>query len=346
MNLWVVFLTGLTTGGLTCVAVQGGLLASVVASREEDLPEKSQHTLLPIFSFISAKLISHIILGFALGLFGSVIQLSFIWRVFFQTLAALYMLATAANLLNLHPIFRYVVLQPPRFIRRYLRSVSKGNPIRQAQGKDVFTPALLGFLTILIPCGTTLAMEVLAISSGSPFVGGAIMATFVLGTMPFFFIVGYSTLKLGDVFRQRFFTVAAILVFILGVWSLNGVLNLVGSSVTLETVWNEIVSTVTIRPNENQTNRLEGTKQEFTINVGSRGYMPSVVNVEKGKPVVLSLITNNNYSCTSSFIIPKLGIVKQLPATGVTTIDFTPVETGTMRWTCGMGMFGGTINVI
>ena len=74
--------------------------------------------------------------------------------------------------------------------------------------------------------------------------------------------------------------------------------------------------------------------------------MPSVVNVEKGKPVVLSLITNNNYSCTSSFIIPKLGIVKQLPATGVTTIDFTPVETGTMRWTCGMGMFGGTINVI
>ena len=263
MNLWVVFLTGLTTGGLTCVAVQGGLLASVVASREEDLPEKSQHTLLPIFSFISAKLISHIILGFALGLFGSVIQLSFIWRVFFQTLAALYMLATAANLLNLHPIFRYVVLQPPRFIRRYLRSVSKGNPIRQAQGKDVFTPALLGFLTILIPCGTTLAMEVLAISSGSPFVGGAIMATFVLGTMPFFFIVGYSTLKLGDVFRQRFFTVAAILVFILGVWSLNGVLNLVGSSVTLETVWNEIVSTVTIRPNENQTNRLEGTKKNL-----------------------------------------------------------------------------------
>ena len=33
MNLWAVFLTGLTVGGLSCMAVQGGFLASVISTR-------------------------------------------------------------------------------------------------------------------------------------------------------------------------------------------------------------------------------------------------------------------------------------------------------------------------
>ena len=40
MDLWVIFLTGLTVGGLTCLAVQGGLLASVITSREEEVETK------------------------------------------------------------------------------------------------------------------------------------------------------------------------------------------------------------------------------------------------------------------------------------------------------------------
>lgn len=36
MDLWLIFLTGLTVGGLTCLAVQGSLLASTIAAREEE----------------------------------------------------------------------------------------------------------------------------------------------------------------------------------------------------------------------------------------------------------------------------------------------------------------------
>jgi len=40
-SLWAIFLTGLITGGLTCMAVQGGLLAATIAQREEErLKEK------------------------------------------------------------------------------------------------------------------------------------------------------------------------------------------------------------------------------------------------------------------------------------------------------------------
>lgn len=36
MNLLLIFLTGLTTGGLSCLAMQGGLLASVIANQKEE----------------------------------------------------------------------------------------------------------------------------------------------------------------------------------------------------------------------------------------------------------------------------------------------------------------------
>lgn len=35
MNLFVIFLTGLTTGGISCIAMQGGLLTSVIANQKE-----------------------------------------------------------------------------------------------------------------------------------------------------------------------------------------------------------------------------------------------------------------------------------------------------------------------
>ena len=58
MDLWIIFLTGLTVGGLTCVVVQGGLLASVIASNN------GKDHVFPTLSFLVAKFISHIILGF------------------------------------------------------------------------------------------------------------------------------------------------------------------------------------------------------------------------------------------------------------------------------------------
>jgi len=39
-QLWTVLITGLTTGGLSCLAVQGGLLASSLNSDDEDGAER------------------------------------------------------------------------------------------------------------------------------------------------------------------------------------------------------------------------------------------------------------------------------------------------------------------
>ena len=191
MNLLSIFITGLFTGGLTCLAVQGGLLASSIAQQESDTlkDEALKGHALPILSFLTTRLIAYTVLGILLGSLGSIVQLSLTTRVALQSVAALFMIGTALNLLNVHPIFRYFIIQPPKFLTRMVKSQSRNNSALPA-GRQVFGPAIVGAMTVLIPCGATQAMMAYAITQGSPLLGGLVMFTFILGTSPLFFLLG------------------------------------------------------------------------------------------------------------------------------------------------------------
>lgn len=346
MDLWLIFLTGLTVGGLTCLAVQGGLLASVIATREEeDLVEGSRrkHNVWPTAAFLATKLVAYTILGFFLGLFGEKLALSDSSRVVMQLLAGGYMIAVALNLLNIHPVFRYAIIQPPRFLTRMVRDTSKS--------KDLFAPAMLGILTIFIPCGTTLAMEAFAISSGNPVLGALIMGIFTLGTTPLFLGLGFLTTTLGDTFKTRFFKLAGVLVLYLGITSFNGALTLAGSPLTLQTLSDAIPIEIDLsggaQADEGESIvRLEDGAQTADIQVFPTSYSPNYLLVKAGIPVRLNLTTSGGLGCTSAFNIPRLGIAKRLPQNGTETVEFTPQNKGKLTWTCSMGMYSGTIEVI
>ncbi len=325
MNLWVIFLTGLTVGSLTCLAVQGGLLASVIAAKEGEEVERGQNkrdSVFPTLAFLTAKLIAYTILGLLLGAFGEVISVSQTTQTMVQFVSGLYMIAVALSLLNVHPIFRYVVIQPPMFLTRKVKSVSKR--------RDLFAPALLGVMTVFIPCGTTLAMEALAIGSASPFLGAAVMATFVLGTSPLFFGVGWITSVLGDNYREKFLKLAAIAVIYLGISTIYGTFVLAG----LETKKSEkLYSEVPI-------------SHSVEINVTANGYSPNYIKVKKDSLVTLTLVGKNTGSCASSFRVPELGVSKNLLPNEIYTFSFTPRKVGKITFTCSMGMYSGTIEVI
>lgn len=332
MNLWVIFITGLTVGGLTCLAVQGGLLASVIAVREEEEVEKgvnTKNTVLPTLAFLVAKFISYSLLGFILGAFGGVIGINSSAQIIMQFVAGLYMIAVGLNLLNVHPIFRYAVIQPPKFLTRRVRNQSKN--------KAIFAPALLGAMTIFIPCGTTLAMEALAISSANAFLGAAIMGVFVLGTAPLFFGVGWLTSVLGDNFRANFLKIAAFAVLYLGLTSMNGALVAGGFPIHFGAGNNSnTVASSTVS---------EGV-QNVDITIASRGYTPNYITVKKNQPVKITLKSTDAYSCASAFRIPSLGISKNLQPNDTQVVEFTPVKTGKIAFTCSMGMYQGVIEVI
>ena len=339
MDLWIVFVTGLTIGGLTCLAVQGGLLASVITASEEEEIQKGinkKSTTFPTLSFLITKLIAYTILGFVLGAFGGAIGINQTVQIIMQFAAGAYMVAVALNLLNVHPIFRYVIIQPPKFLTRRIRNQSKS--------KDVFAPALLGALTIFIPCGTTLAMEALAIGSGNAFSGAAILFVFVLGTMPLFFGIGWITSILGDNFREKFLRVAAIAILYLGLSSVNGSLTAAGSPLTMQSVTEDVL--IAFGGNNSARNQDVDITQNPEIIVTSSGYSPNYIRVRKGSEVTIKLVGKDAYSCASAFRIPSLGISKNLQPNDTQLITFVPEKTGRIPFSCSMGMYTGIIEVI
>jgi len=338
MNLFIIFLTGLTTGGLSCLAMQGGLLTGVIANQKNQ--ELDQKDWLPVAMFLGTKLISYTVLGFLLGWLGSVMTLSLGLRLTFQAFTALFMFATAMNLLNVHPIFRFVVFQPPKFIQKMVRNSSKSQAL--------FAPAILGLMTIFIPCGVTQAMEVLAINSGNPISGALIMFAFVLGTTPLFAILGIATAKLSEGWYSKFTKFAAFILVAMAIYSFNGVMIVMNSPITLQ----KLVRPVTAIFSENRSSdsspiiSSKNGIQKVTINVYNQGYSPKYVKVKAGVPVELTLQSQDTYSCALAFVLKEFGINTFLKATDKQTFSFIPKQTGKYTYTCSMGMYTGTLEVI
>lgn len=329
-NVFLAFMTGLTSGGISCFSVQSGLLASSVnANNGKD--HKGNAKIVSIFIF--GKLLSYSALGLLLGIVGSSLSLSPQLLGFFQILAGLFMLVTAGRLLNLHPIFQKFVITPPKRIMRILRVQSKN--------EGLVTTFFMGLLTVLIPCGVTQAMMVLAISVGNPIYSSLIMGSFVVGTSPIFFLLG---MAITEIFKRKAFVyISACIIALLGILSINTGQVVRGSVHTLQNYWRVLTAPPT---SELKGANVKGGIQEAIITINSTKYTPSVDTLKVGVPVRLKLVSNNAQGCIRAFTIPTYNISKILPANGTETIEFTPTKTGILTFTCSMGMYSGYFNVV
>ncbi len=330
VSLVAIFLTGLLTGGLTCMAVQGGLLAATITQQTEaslKAKTKKTDTVSPILSFLGAKIIAYTLLGLLFGWFGSFFTLSLSMQAFLQIVVAIFLLGTAANMLSLHPIFRYFVLQPPRFVLRIIRKHSKRN--------DLFAPVTLGAFTVFIPCGTTQAMMALAIASGNPLLGATILAAFTIGTSPVFFLLGYFTTKLSSVLHARFIRFAAVVIAVLALFNLNNALALTGIQVRLPFSKSAVNISQTI------------TRDSMTISILDTGYTPASFTVKRGSTVTLKLTNDGAYGCASAFAIPYYNYQKIIRVGQTDSLTVTmPNEPMEIPFMCSMGMYRGVIYVI
>ncbi|MEJ7753431.1 MAG: sulfite exporter TauE/SafE family protein, partial [Candidatus Limnocylindrales bacterium] len=97
-SLLVVFVIGLTAGGLSCLAVQGGLLAVAVTGdreRRESGAMDLEGSAAPLLWFLGAKLTVYTLVGALLGALGSLAQPSPLLRAVIMGATALLMIATA-----------------------------------------------------------------------------------------------------------------------------------------------------------------------------------------------------------------------------------------------------------
>jgi len=349
-QLVVAFVTGLTTGGLSCLAVQGGLLASSLAHQIEqdyvegaayrkthkrsktEMPVRSSSAL-PIFLFLIAKLTAYTLLGALLGWLGSYLTLSPMTRAFLMIAIGIFMVGNALRMFNVHPIFRYFSIEPPKWITRYIR--------RTAKGTDMFTPLFLGVLTVFIPCGVTQAMMAAALGTGSVAMGAALMFAFTLGTSPVFFVIAYLTTELGARLEKFFMRFVAVVVLLLGLMTANNGLNVLGSPLSLQNLSRNLFpsNSEPASPAQNSVN--EG---EVVLYVQNDGYFPQTLAAPSGENFTLNLVTNKTYSCSRDFVIPALSIYELLPDTGTVLVNIPAQPKGTtLFFTCSMGMYTGQI---
>jgi len=352
-QLFVAFVTGLTTGGLSCLAVQGGLLAGTLAHQiEEDYTQqvvkgkphkknKAQapvrsNSALPILLFLAAKITAYTLLGALLGLLGSYLSLSPTTRAILMIAIGVFMVGNALRIFNVHPIFRYFSFEPPKFITRYIRRTSKGT--------DALTPLFLGVLTVFIPCGVTQAMMAVALGTASAVMGAALMFAFTLGTSPVFFVIAYLTTELGSRMEKYFMRFVAAVVLILGLITVNGGLNILGSPLSAQNLTRGLFPSVQATVSETGSAVPVAANGELMLQVQNDGYFPQTLKAPAGQAVKLNLVTNKTYSCSRDFVIPTINFYQLLPDTGTVQVSIPAQAKGSrLFFTCSMGMYTGQI---
>lgn len=362
VNLTAVLLTGLLAGGVTCAAVQGGLLAGLITRQRAASPTLTpagagpatpeptesddtaqpgtswRHTLVedlaPVGGFLTGKLVSHSALGALLGALGSAVQLSVGTSAALQLVAGTVVLILGLAQLGV-PGLRRISIEPPQSFSRLV--------LRSTRSQAAFAPGLLGLASILIPCGVTLSVEALALTSGSPLAGAATMAVFVIGTSPLFAALGYAARKAATAWRGRLALATGAVVVVMGLFTLNGGLELAGSPLAVSRVTAALARPDPAPAAAGAT--IAQGHQTVVISATSGGYAPAQTPAKAGLPTTLVIDSDQPAGCVRSFTIAALGVQKILPTSGQTRIELGTLAPGTLAYACGMGMYTGTITV-
>jgi sulfite exporter TauE/SafE len=348
MNLTAVLITGLFAGGISCASVQGGLLAGLIARQRSvggaepgtaglSVLATVRDDLTPVAGFLAGKLLAYSLLGALLGAAGAAVQLSVGARTWLQIAAGLLIITFGLAQLGV-PGFRRIVIQPPASWTRLVRS--------RTHSQTALAPAMLGIATILIPCGVTLSVEALSLASGSAVQGALIMAVFVLGTSPLFTLIGYAARKLAHAWSGRLAAATGVVVVAMGLFTLNGGLELAGSPLAASRIGQTLGFVSTPATTDNSTVTIRDGHQQVIITASKDGYSPANAQLTAGLPTTLIVHNAGGAGCLRSFTIPSRDEQYVLPATGDIRIELGTLAAGHLSYACGMGMFRGVLTVV
>ena len=331
MGYGMLFVIGLLTS-VHCVAMCGGInLSQCIPQTAGGGSAGKSAALRPSFLYNLGRVISYTVIGAVVGALGSVISFTGAMRGAVQLVAGVFMVIMGVNMLGLFPGLRKFVPRMPRiFSRRVNAEKGKSN-----------SPLIVGLLNGLMPCGPLQAMQIYALSTGSPVKGALSMLLFSLGTVPLMFALGALSSVLTKRFTHKVMTAGAALVVILGItmftqgWTLSGLSVL---SLNFTAGPQAIAST---GPNI----AVEDGYQIVNSVLASNSY--PAITVAAGTPVrwTIDAPKGSINGCNDTMIIPEYD-VQYAFKTGENVIEFTPDKAGVFPYSCWMGMIRSTITVV
>jgi sulfite exporter TauE/SafE/copper chaperone CopZ/plastocyanin domain-containing protein len=341
MGYGMLFVIGLITS-VHCVAMCGGINLSQcipqIAVKTEG--SKRWEALLPSILYNGGRVISYTTVGIIVGALGSVLTVSGRFQGAVQLAAGIFMVIMGINMLGIFPVLRRFNLHMPKIFAKKIDEQKAGNK----------NPLFIGLLNGLMPCGPLQAMQLYALSTGSPIAGGISMFLFSMGTVPLMFGIGALSSILSKNFTLRVMKIGAILVTVLGMimftngWNLTGInFNPIDSIIT---AFNPFAS-----PNSGAADI--GTFEPVIengyqiVNSSLSGGRYPAITVQQGIPVkwTINAPQGTINGCNNRMIIREYKIEHRFKS-GENVIEFTPDKTGRFPYSCWMGMIRSSITVV
>ena len=338
-SLPVVFIVGLTAGVSTCMALVGGLVLGAASRFSAKNPRATgMEKFTPHIYFNLGRIASYFVLGGALGFLGSIFQLSTSVLGMLTIIVGLVMLLLGGQLIDIFPFLKRVSFTLPKGISRAL-GIKEQSELEYSNTNA----AVMGASTFFLPCGFTQAMQLFAMSSGSPLTGALTMGVFALGTAPGLLGVGGLTSVVKGNGAKLFFKTAGVVVILLSLFNITNGLNLLGITPQILGVFTTKAAAGNTVSDPNV--KMVGGVQEVRMTQSSGGYSPNKFTIKKGVLVKWIVTSKDIYTCAASIASQQLNIRKGLQL-GENVFEFTPKETGTIRFSCSMGMYTGSFTVV
>jgi hypothetical protein len=192
----------------------------------------------------------------------------------------------------------------------------------------------IGLLNGLMPCGPLQAVQFYALGTGSALAGALSMFFFASGTVFLMFGFGYFVSSISGERVKKMMKISGAVVILLGIFMLNRGLTNFGWS------FRNLLPRGQVAVNSNNEEKPAEDSQTVKMDLTYSGYVPNVLYAKKGVPVRWVIDVKQMSGCTSSILMEKFGIRKNLQK-GENIIEFTPTEAGEIPFSCGMKMVWG-----
>jgi hypothetical protein len=90
---------------------------------------------------------------------------------------------------------------------------------------------------------------------------------------------------------------------------------------------------------------IENGVQKINIKIKGEGYEPSNFQLKRGIPAQITFLREDEFNCGEELVFKELGIKESIPVGKPVMVKLIPDKDGTYGFTCGMGMYQGSIVV-
>lgn len=383
MGYGMLFIVGLITS-IHCIAMCGGINLSQCIPHGENGNENDNRlaTFRPAILYNLGRVISYTAIGFLLGLVGMLIEggsgtgVPTLFQGVLKIIAGIFMVILGINMLGIFPWLRRFNLRMPKFLAvkigtkkvnsrqplmigllnglmpcgplqsMQIVALASGNPFAGALAMFLFSlgtvPLMLGFGSLVSAFGKKFSQKVmsvgavlvvvlgLAMLSQGGSLSGLLLPDRLLGMIIMLCIIGVvASIR----FNRRLYKAVSIITVMVIIVTGGIALNRLNENVSL----NEATAAA------GEIEIVDGV-QVINSTLDSGRY-PNIT-VQAGIPVkwVIDAPSGSINGCNYKMLLKEYGIEHEFTE-GENIIEFTPVKSGTVQYTCWMGMIRGNIFV-